>query len=167
MKETAKADYREKLSKQDSEMERNPLAEKQHHKDCIFLRGACDCNCDKLMSNQAKAKRICKFCDKVLSDADHSDDACNYCYDTFNQADYKGRGQAVSNTAKATARPWQLNGFFIESYGGPDIAEVGISNEHGQMDQDEAEANASLIVKAVNGWDNVESLKARIKELEA
>lgn len=78
-----------------------------------------------------------------------------HCY-----AKRKGRCQCGfegcnDEKTRHTPTPWEQNGHFVESYGGPDVCEVGIKNEHGQHNNEEAEANAAFIVTAVNAHEEL------------
>lgn len=63
---------------------------------------------------------------------------------------------------KATPRPWSVEGQFISTNEHQICQVFGIKKEYGLN----GEANADLIVRAVNAWSDIEALKERIKELE-
>ena len=72
---------------------------------------------------------------------------------------------------KHTPTPWKVDqtphhklGWFITS---DEIGGVATAQNNKLLSPDEIEANAEFIVRACNGWDNIEALKERIKDLEA
>lgn len=73
----------------------------------------------------------------------------------------------------ATSRPWRRDGLQIMAEGlhfdGEVLGEVVVTELEYQAPytRDQAEADADLIVTAVNAWDDAEALRRRLHELDS
>jgi hypothetical protein len=71
--------------------------------------------------------------------------------------------------ATHTPTPWTLNAERekIEDADGEFVTRISLSRYHDDRADPIAEANAAFIVRACNGWNDVNALRARLAELEA